>query len=102
MCSKIHLRSIRMAQLQALPTGKFLSQHAHHVSVELNRQDVALPLEQRMCEGTEAGSKLDDLAAHRGRGVRNPGCRTRLYQEVLRKRSLGEEVVFPKEVPRIG
>ena len=55
-----------------------------------------------MGEGTEARSKLDDLAAQRRGSVGDLGCGARLNQEILRKRPLGKQLVFPKEIPCIG
>jgi hypothetical protein len=74
MCGEIHLRSIPVSNLQPVLLGEFLSQHANHVPVELDSEDLGAPLEQRVRQRTEARSKLDDLLAQGHGSVRNLGC----------------------------
>jgi hypothetical protein len=95
MYAEIDLCSIRMTQRQSLLPSEFLTQHAHHVSVELNREDLAVTLEQRVRQRTETRAELDDLPTQRRRGIRDLCGGTGLYQEILGKGSLGKQVVFP-------
>jgi hypothetical protein len=102
MCGEIELCSISLADLQSRLSRKFLSQHANHVAIELDGEDVAIALEQGVGQRTQTRAELDHLVTQRHRCVRDLGYGTWLDQEILGKGSLGEQVVFPKQIPCIG
>jgi hypothetical protein len=84
-----------MTQGQSVLPSEFRTKHTHHVSVELNREDLAATVEERVRQRTETRSELDDLPPQRRRGICDLCGGTRLYQEILGKGSLGKQVVFP-------
>jgi hypothetical protein len=85
MCLEIEIRRIALTDFQSILVPEFLMQHAHHVTVELDRENLGAALEKGVGQRSEAWTDLDELLAHGHRRVRDLGYGARLNQEVLRK-----------------